>query len=69
MNKVPNMISTKDLAYIADMINWNFVACKKCNHYYEEITDEKIKEEVNNVANMHKEHVTKLLNILGGQCG
>ena len=66
MNKVPTMISTKDLAYISDMINWNFIACKKANHFVDEITDEQVKDEVKNVALMHKNHVIKLVNILGG---
>lgn len=29
MEKVPDMISTKDLSYIEDMFNWHFIICKK----------------------------------------
>lgn len=29
MEKIPNMISTKDLSYISDMFNWHLVAAKK----------------------------------------
>ena len=33
MKNVPEMISTKDSAYIKDMFNWNFVAMKKFDDY------------------------------------
>ena len=35
MKNVPNEISTKDLQYIKDMFNWNFVAMKKFDDYIE----------------------------------
>ena len=43
MNEVPVMISTKDLAYLSDMFEWQFVMCKKINHYCSEVNDEEIK--------------------------
>lgn len=42
MKSVPNIISTKDLSYLEDMLNWNFVLIKKINHYLEEIKDKDV---------------------------
>ncbi len=33
MKDIPEMISTKDSAYIKDMFNWNYVAYKKFDNY------------------------------------
>ena len=33
MKNVPNIISTKDLSYLEDMLNWNFILIKKINNY------------------------------------
>ena len=33
MKSVPSIISTKDLSYIEDMLNWNFILIKKINNY------------------------------------
>lgn len=64
MNNVPNIISTKDLSYICDMFHWNFTASKKALHYSNEVTDEEIKEELENIYEMHKNISSDLLNIL-----
>ena len=34
MKSVPNIISTKDLSYLEDMLNWNFILIKKINNYH-----------------------------------
>ena len=44
MNSVPNIISTKDLSYIEDMLNWNFVLIKKINNYIVLTKDEEVKK-------------------------
>ena len=35
MKKIPCMISTKDMAYITDIFNWNMNAYNKINFYKE----------------------------------
>ncbi len=62
--EVPAMISGKDLDYLSDIYNWNFNACKLANHFKEEVQDEEIKDLLNRVADMHKEHAKAVLNIL-----
>lgn len=64
MEKVPTMISTKDLSYICDMFNWNFTAAKKALCYSNEVNDTEIKEELQTVYEMHKEISNELINIL-----
>ncbi len=66
MNEVPVMISTKDLAYLADMFEWQSVLCKKVNHFSNEVTDQEIKNLFNNVSNMLSNHCQQIINILGG---
>ncbi|MDD2489734.1 MAG: spore coat protein [Bacilli bacterium] len=64
MDKVPAMISTKDLDYIKDMLNWNLVAAKKANHYLSHVQDEEVKTIIENVALMHTNHYNFILNFL-----
>jgi rubrerythrin len=70
MDKVPAMLSGKDLDYIKDMLNWNFIASKKANHFLSHIQDEEVSTLIRQVVEMHKRHYDLLINILkqeGGQ--
>ena len=64
MNKVPNIISTKDLSYLSDIFEWNFTAYKKANHFSNEVTIEDIKKELMIVSSMHKDICDKIVDIL-----
>lgn len=64
MDKVPVMISTKDIMYISDMFNWNFTLAKKCHHYLNEIKNEEIKQMIEKVYDFHKEICECLLKLL-----
>lgn len=64
MNRVPDMISTKDLAYFTDMINWNVIASKTAYHFSNEVEDEDLKTLLQNVSTMHADHVRSLVQIL-----
>ncbi len=66
MQTVPVMVSTKDLAYLSDMFEWNFTAGKIANHYYNEVTDETIKNLIQEVASLHKRNCEKCIQMLGG---
>lgn len=66
MNTVPNMISTKDLAYFKDMFNWHFVIAKKAQHYECMIQDKEILEECQKLSKMHLEICNSIIKILGG---
>ncbi|MFA5602789.1 MAG: spore coat protein [Bacilli bacterium] len=64
MNKVPKMLSTKDLDYICDMLNWNLTNAKKINQYLEETEDEEIKESLETVIQMFEDHYNFLVGLL-----
>lgn len=64
MNNVPFIISTKDLAYIHDMLNWNITTIKTYNFFLDKIADEKIQKQLKKIITTHKSHYRLLLNIL-----
>ena len=43
LNKVPSIITGKDLDYLSDMFNWNYGAYKSAYNSLENINDEEIK--------------------------
>ena len=65
MNKVPKMLSSKDLSYLSDMLNWNYFATKTYYDAYNRAQNEEIKEVLYQGYNMHLQHYQKLLNFLG----
>ena len=67
MKNVPEMISTKDSAYIKDMFNWNFVAMKKFDNYIENVEDEEIVKKLSNLADMHFQNCNTLIKLLEGE--
>lgn len=64
MKETPNVISVKDLLYMEDMLNWNFIMNKKIYSYLECIEDEEIKKLLIKTKKMHSKHYQDLLNIL-----
>ncbi len=67
MDTVPKMISTKDLAYLSDIFEWNFTACKELKHFEKEVENEKVKELINGLSEMHYQHLELVLSILKGE--
>lgn len=67
MKTVPVMISTKDLAYLSDMFEWNFTASKVAFHYSQEVQQEEIQKFIVKVAKIHKENCEKCIQMLGGK--
>ena len=51
MKSVPNIISTKDLSYLEDMLNWNFILIKKINNYINEVNDAGVKRTLTKTKN------------------
>ncbi len=64
MNEVPNIISTKDLSYIKDMLNWSFTMAKKAKFYEELAESKEISSFFNKVNKVNKKHYETLLGIL-----
>ena len=67
MKNVPEMISTKDRAYIKDMFNWNFVAMKKFDDYIENVENEEIAKKISSLADMHFKNCNTLIKLLEGE--
>ena len=61
METVPNIISTKDLSYISDMLNWIHIISKKINHYTNLVEDENL---LNLLENINDLLITKYKNLL-----
>lgn len=64
MEKVPEMISTKDLAYLSDIFTWHFIASKKCHHYQNQVQDEEIKNTIERIGDMHAHYCHEIITIL-----
>ena len=64
MKSVPNIISTKDLSYLEDMLNWNFVLIKKINHYLDIIKDDDVYKIVSKVKEDLLKDYNNILNTL-----
>lgn len=66
MNSVPNIISTKDLGYIEDMFNWNFIASKKLNQFKDQVTDQQVKDIITKAHDMHTNACHTILTFIEG---
>lgn len=64
MDTVPQIISTKDLAYLSDMFEWNCNAFKQINHFINEVKGEEVKELLERLRNMHEDHLRFIVSIL-----
>lgn len=67
MENIPLMISTKDLSYIEDIFNWNFVVAKTINCFKNNVQDEEIKNFFDDLYKSHKDICQKLIDILSGK--
>jgi len=63
-NRVPSIITGKDLDYLSDMFSWNYGAFKSNMNTINEVKDEEIKEILNNSTNIFKETIMSILTIL-----
>ena len=64
MKGTPNIISVKDLLYIEDMMNWNFIMNKKIYSFLECASDSEVKEILTKAKKMHAKHYKELLDLI-----
>lgn len=57
-------LSTKDIAYIKDIFNWNIVTQNKYTLYLDLVQDKNIKDELKELITMHHEFCVTLVKIL-----
>lgn len=62
--KVPNIITGKDLDYLSDMFNWNYAALKSNYNAINEVTDEEIKNILDKSTNIFKDTIMNVFSIL-----
>ena len=62
--KVPTIISTKDLDYLEDMFNWNYLAYKKMVNSIDMINNLEIEETIEKAGDTFKENMNIILDIL-----
>jgi len=64
MIKIPDITTTKDLNYICDMLNWNYVASKKIEHYKNITDDKEIQILGKELIKLHENNYKLLLGLL-----
>lgn len=64
--KVPDIITGKDLNYLSDMFEWNISALKKTNDSIPNTNDEEIKDILKRACSTFETNLRVILNILGG---
>ncbi len=62
--EVPNIISGKDLDYLSDMFEWNYIAMKKTNDMVNKTQDEDIKKILEKGCNLFDQNMKEVINIL-----
>ena len=62
--KVPNIITGKDLDYLSDMFQWNYGALKSNLNALNEVFDNEIKEIIERSTNLFKDTIMNILTIL-----
>ena len=67
--KVPNIITGKDLDYLSDMFNWNYGALKSNINAMDEVEDIEVKNIIEEATDVFNDNINTILNILssGGQ--
>ena len=63
-NKVPNILSRKDLDYLSDMFEWNYNAYKNINNDIDKVKDVEIKNILQEGSKLFKNNMNQVLEIL-----
>ena len=63
-NEVPNILTGKDIDYLSDMFNWNYLALKKTNDSKTKVQDEEIINILDKSYNIFKNNLNVILSIL-----
>ena len=61
MQQPPKVVSTKDQLYLTDMLSWNLLAMKKAHFFASQCQIQDIKEQLEQVGNMHHQHYQRIL--------
>ncbi|WP_420818804.1 hypothetical protein [Paraliobacillus sediminis] len=61
MQQPPNVVTTKDLLYLTDMMSWNLNATKKAHFFASQCTIPELKTALEQTCQMHQKHYQKIL--------
>lgn len=64
MSQPPQMLSTKDCAYLTDALSWELLAAKKAYSYANMCSDQQVKHQLEQIGELHQTHYDLLLNHL-----
>jgi hypothetical protein len=64
MENIPNIISTKDFAYLTDMFSWNYTAIKQMHHMLKHSDNEELNVILSDCMDTHIYNCNKILEIL-----
>ena len=64
MELIPKMISTKDLLYLSDLFEINYLAFKEVSSYIKMVQDKEIKDTLERMKNLHEDHLHYIISIL-----
>ena len=64
-----NTITGKDLDYLSDMFQWNFIALKKTTNDIDFIKEQKIVDIFSDACNLFEENLNNVLDILDNPGG
>lgn len=67
MNQPPQVLSTKDNAYITDALSWELLAAKKAYSFSCQCSDQQVKHQIEQLSQLHQTHYQALLNHLSSQ--
>ncbi|TFE03826.1 hypothetical protein [Jeotgalibacillus salarius] len=62
-----HQISTKDLLYLKDVLEWNLLASKKAHFAASQCTNPQLKSSLEACCTMHKNHYERTAAFLSGQ--
>lgn len=62
--QVPDIISSKDLDYLEDMFNYNYLGYKKIVNYIDMVNNLEIEEIMEKAGNTFNENMKEILDIL-----
>lgn len=64
MNQPPKVLSTKDCAYLTDALSWELLAAKKAYAFASQCSDQQVKNQLEQISELHHSHYEILLNHL-----
>jgi len=64
MNQPPDVVTTKDLAYLKDAMSWELLAMKKAHYFARQSRSDIIRHNLDKAGHMHQQHYQLLLSHL-----